>query len=330
MSLMVTTSATAARTPASAPRTRSPARDANWNASSSMNAALSFAPVPVRRVARDPPRNPNEKAVSAPHANPVFTKKSATTEKSLIFTPLAAGANSHRVVKTSMHTDPFQAERQTAKPRPMYMSYGSCEHQQPHPAGRCHLQDYERENKGFVSVSGKVSFGGRRHTQGNPSLLKITEEPSPVPPTRSPMRRVVSPVSGMSADFPMRTSVGSSAPQRSPLRQRSPARDKPTLQGVLKPDPQPTPVGLISKPVWLGNSTNEKSPSTSSATRSCAPTAPMTAVSLPNGALDSMVVKQRKHYVSNRIVVTTKAPYHTTTPRQPSAGMKVPIARPYC
>ena len=193
MSRMTTSSASAAMTPASAPRARSPARDANWNASSSMNAVLSHSPTAVRRVARDPPQNPNAKAVSAPHANPAFTKKSATVEKSLIFTPVAAGSSVHRVVKTSMHTDPFDAQRQLTNPRPMYMSYGSCEHQQPHPAGRCHLQDYERENKGFVSVSGKVSYGGRRHTPGNPSLLAITQESSLVaaaPISRSPIRRV--------------------------------------------------------------------------------------------------------------------------------------------
>lgn len=185
----------------------------------------------------------------------------------------------------------------------MYGVYGALPHKEPHAEGMRHVPPPCFDNKGFVSLSGYVSFGGRRHTAGPESTEQV----------KSPMRkRVVSP-----SRSPIRSPIAQDGPAMptkiSPCRRRSPVRDQPTLVGVMKPVSLPPPKEHVVHAAWFQSATPPKPVAPATAASQVPPSAAPGSVShalrpLPT---ENNTVAPKKALISNKV----RAPFHTDTPR---------------
>eukprot|EP00331_Platyophrya_macrostoma_P005501 CAMPEP_0176410228 /NCGR_PEP_ID=MMETSP0127-20121128/2943_1 /TAXON_ID=938130 /ORGANISM="Platyophrya macrostoma, Strain WH" /LENGTH=285 /DNA_ID=CAMNT_0017789707 /DNA_START=93 /DNA_END=946 /DNA_ORIENTATION=- len=234
-----------------------------WNTSSSMKTVLTFpnGKTPRSPAARITPpasnqeaRNPVNKSVAVPTSAPsVLTRKRKTDQSYAsndVFGPATVQREPPQASRSKNHTDPFDGSRQAA-PRNLYTTYGAYPRSQPHPTGMKHCHPIESPQRHqFLSASGAISNGGRRHTTSPSHELNSASEPQAAGsrPKSPGGRRCLSP----GAPNPI-TDVGSNAlrPQPiSPSRKRSPTRDQPTLVGVLYREGTPEPQGFVSRAPW--------------------------------------------------------------------------------
>lgn len=312
----------------------SPARGFG-NESSGMRAVMDHPIVSARPRPVSPARNPVEKAVSQPCALSLQRKKKVEgvlRTNEIFVGPTASAANSARTSTFSQkrcqaHTDPFDGLRQS-KPRPMYPSYGEIPHQQPHAAGKLHCAPIAaKASRGFLSVTGAVSYGGMRHTplgasaesDHNASLKSPTTGKKCVSPQRSR-----SPIAGTILEGAVHQ------PLAHPHR-RSPVRDRPTLEGVMYREPQPEPRGFSYRPPWHTNTPrgSQTTQSVSSVGKTATAKENVCGVALVMGSRAATTAQLPvKQFSSCKVAV--RAPFHTDTPRAnkstPTSATRAPYA----
>lgn len=305
------------------PSTSRDVRQGLGNASFGMSSSLRDPPsrpqcAPRPSTALDQrKKNPVDKTVCAPRALPEFIKTKSVRPRSQVFDH---GEQPRRQVTkgASLHTDPFDGSRQVLEPKYLCRVYGALPHQQPHAQGLKQLPTPRKEERGFLSSSGCISFGGKRHNA----------VPDGGPAPRSPMRRRVSPVR---ESFDPIVHPECQEHPHGVARPKSPVR--PTLEGILKPDPKPAARGYVYRPPW-----HQATPRTSE-------TKPSNGVSenSPWNKRCARIISEqrferartRQQQSENRSFQqkhTTRAPFHTDTPRQPhTATSAVHKTRaPYC
>lgn len=303
-----------------------------WNASTSMRSVLVFpnGKTPRGPAARIVPpaadaeaRNPVNKSVAAPASAPsVLTRKRKTDQSyasnDVFGAPIQTSAQSGR--SSQLHTDPFDGSRQSG-PRNMYASYGAFPRSDPHPTGMRHCQPIEPQPRNqFVSATGAISNGGRRHTSPCREAQLMDADAAGSRPKSPVGRRCLSPA----AVNPI-TEGGSNVlrPQPvSPARKRSPTRDQPTLVGVLYREKSAEPVGFMSRAPWHLNTPRD--PPSQVSPQVLRPWEKLDSNRRVNEPLNTTssaptTVASRKTFHS----VKVKAPFHTNTPREASNGREL-------